>query len=369
MLNWIALITVGLSLSLDIPLEPINKTPEEIYAHFKSLQVRGHLRASSAYIPLTNYQDAQYYGPLSIGTPSQNFLVLFDTGSSNLWVPSSSCTALACKIHTKYSAKSSSTYIANGKAFSIQYGSGAVQGFLSQDTVTWGGVKVNNQLFAEITKESGTSFDLSKFDGILGMAWQKISVDNVTTVFQNLFAQGGVSLNSFAFYLTKVAGQSGSTLTLGGYNSTLSKNDWHYVPLYAEDYWRIAIDNVTIGAKAVTVKNIKGILDSGTSLLVGATNIVKEINAAIGTVNQNCAGLNSLPTVIVTIGGIQYPLGPNDYVLQVANGAQTECLNGWDAADLGVELADTIILGDLFIRKYYTLFDFGNKRLGFATAL
>ena len=47
--------------------------------------------ASSEPVVIHDYQDAQYYGSLVVGTPSDEMNVLYDTGSSNLWVPNSDC--------------------------------------------------------------------------------------------------------------------------------------------------------------------------------------------------------------------------------------------------------------------------------------
>ena len=68
------------------------------------------------------------------------------------------------------------------------------------------------------------------------MAWHLISVDNVVTIFQNSYSQGFITQNCFAFYLTRVIGQAGNVLTLGGYNSAYSKNDWKTVLLITQIY-------------------------------------------------------------------------------------------------------------------------------------
>jgi hypothetical protein len=138
-------------------------------------------------ISINNFMDMQFFGPVSVGTPAQVFQVVYDTGSSNLWVPSAQC-GLSCYLKPRYNSNASSTYVANGTIFSILYGSGPVNGFISQETVVVGDVTVKSQGFAQVTNASGLglAFAIGQFDGILGLAWDSISVDHTTTVFQNM---------------------------------------------------------------------------------------------------------------------------------------------------------------------------------------
>lgn len=91
-------------------------------------------------VRLHDLKNAQYYGKVTIGTPGQDFQVVFDTGSSDLWVPSKECTTKSanCAAKTTFDKDKSSTYSEPEKGqlsdFSIMYGSGAVSGKYAVDT-------------------------------------------------------------------------------------------------------------------------------------------------------------------------------------------------------------------------------------------
>merc|ERR1711971_845173 len=168
-------------------------------------------------VSLTDVQDSEYFGEVLIGSPAQKFQVIYDTGSSNLWVPSKSCTNCK-KGGSKYDSTKSSKYVKDGQSFALQYGTGSCTGFISQDDVVVGGATITGFKFGEVTKEAADVFGVAPFDGILGMGPAKAAIDKVPMPMDQLVAQKTIEHNIFAYYLAS-GGKSGSTLTLGGTDS------------------------------------------------------------------------------------------------------------------------------------------------------
>lgn len=329
--------------------------------------------------PITNFLNAQYHGPVSIGTPAQEFQVVYDTGSSNLWVPGKNCSKC---IHHKYDSTKSSTYTANGTAFSILYGSGAVQGTCDADDVTVAGLVSKSQIFAETTKEPGISWDVGRFDGILGFGWPQIAVNGITPYFNNLVAAGTVEEPVFSFWLSGTPGKNAGELTLGGVDTDHFEGDMQYIPVSQEGYWQVSAESMSIGGKPIKT-GFEAVVDTGTSLIALPLLEAIEINSKLGCLNigiecefvkpingstSTCPDPSTIPTFEIVIAGKTFTLTGEDLLLKISEAGQDVCVSGIMGFPGSLPNGIGIILGDVFLRKYYASFDVGQKRIGLAKA-
>jgi hypothetical protein len=364
------LAAVAMAGTLQIPMHKLNEHElgEMLYhpsANEKELGAYRGFFGGSEPVALQDFQNAQYWGEVQIGTPAKTFQVLFDTGSSNLWVPASNCTN--CKSGgTKYDPSASSTYVANGTAFEIRYGTGSMKGFVAHDVLTIGTSLKASIDFACATNEPGITFKESKFDGILGLGWPSIAVDGIVPVMQSLQYAKQLDQNAFGFLLQKDAKSTGE-LMIGGYNPKYV-NDPKWASLSSENYWTVGMSSLKFGGKSATTVT-RAIVDSGTSLIVGpkadVAAVAKQMGAQeviSGEYSVDCKA--TLPDMEVVLGGVTLTVPGEDLKIKVCRFVVIcECLLGIAGMDIGQPLW---IMGDVLMRDFYTMFDIAQERVGFS---
>ncbi|CAH8551914.1 unnamed protein product [Schistosoma rodhaini] len=283
---------------------------------------------------LENYQNIEYYGEISIGTPPQTFHVIFDTGSPYLWIPSKKCdpSNLACQLHHKYDSSKSLTYKPNGALFYVQYGTGTASGFLSSDCVHIGSLNIVDQTFGEVINQPGKVFVNFHFDGIMGMGFQQTSQNsNPTPIFMNMIKQNLVDKPVFSVYLNLIS----------------------------------------INGEIFCPSGSIALIDTGTALISGPTEKINNINKYLGSIQVSnneyivdCNKIPKLPIIEIKINGKSIQLKADDYIVEkVSNGSRIcrTCFIGTDFPS-----GPLWIFGDVFLRKVYTVFDVGQRRVGIA---
>jgi len=320
-------------------------------------------------VPVENFLNAQYFSEISVGTPPQDFKVVLDTGSSNLWVPSAECGSIACYLHSKYDHGSSSTYKKNGSEFAIQYGSGSLSGYVSRDTVQIGDLKIKDQLFAEATSEPGLAFAFGRFDGILGLGYDTISVNKIPPPFYNMIDQGLLDEPVFAFYLSDTANGDESEATFGGIDKAHYTGDITYIPLRRKAYWEVDLDAITFGDETAEIDNTGVILDTGTSLIALPSTLAELLNKEIGAKKSfngqytvECDKRDGLPDLTFTLNGHNFTISAYDYILEV----QGSCISAFMGMDIPAPAGPLAILGDAFLRKWYSIYDLKKNAVGIA---
>lgn len=320
---------------------------------------------SAGDVVIKDYQNAQYYGELTVGTPGQTERVIYDTGSSNLWVPNKKPFLSGKNL---YKHDKSSTYVANGTVFKIQYGSGPVSGIFSEDSVNIAGFSLEHFTFAEVDDTSGLGlgYRMGKFDGICGMGWDSISVNQVKTPFHALVDSGLLAQPVFAFYL---GNNADGELVIGGVDETHYSGEFVYVPLKSQSYWEVALDGVALEGSSVSTCPT-AIVDSGTSLLAGPTADVESIASSLGAKSilgkEYTIDCSKSYTMTFTLAGHDFALDAQDLIISNSGG---QCILGLMGMDIPAPAGPLWILGDVFMRKYYVKFDWGESRIGVASAV
>uniref|UniRef100_A0A672GL78 Nothepsin n=1 Tax=Salarias fasciatus TaxID=181472 RepID=A0A672GL78_SALFA len=301
--------------------------------------------------------------------PWSELLVVLDTGSADLWVPSTYCVT----VHHRFRAFDSSTFHHDGRQFGIHYGSGHLLGVTARDTLEIGGMTILNQEFGESVYEPGSSFLLAKFDGVLGLAYPRLAEILGNPVFDNLMVQEIVEEPVFSFYISRSI-QAGELL-LGGTDESLYVEPINWLPVTDKGYWQIKMDSVSVqGVNSLCPHGCPAIIDTGTSLIAAPTNETVALHHLIEprpptSFVIDCARLSSLPHVTFVLGGQEYTLSAQQYVRKDVFNGREFCFSGFQANDIMTPEGPLWILGDVFLRQYYSIFDRGQDRVGLAPKL
>ncbi|CAF0899524.1 unnamed protein product [Didymodactylos carnosus] len=321
-----------------------------------------------------------WIGLIYIGTPPQKFYVDFDTGSSDLWVSAPSC-GKACGGTNHYYSNKSTTYRPVGVPFEIHYGDGSyAKGKFDNDTCTVGGKAVKGQLFAEAT--SGSGLENYTRDGLLGLAYP-LESSGETPLFFNMYKQGLIPQPIFGFYFHPyrhhIKFTQNGKLTVGGVDTTKYIAPITYAPVILKGYWEFSMNSVSVSNTKVCSSGCYAIADTGTTLIVGPPSQVNKLNALIGgiyiaaydTFFVDCSRkLSSFPNVTFTISNQRFVITPLQYIRIFGDNNTYLCTTAFQGADDRDSSKRPIwILGDYFLVRFYSIYDIGKNRVGFAKSV
>eukprot|EP00442_Polarella_glacialis_P046005 CAMPEP_0115060094 /NCGR_PEP_ID=MMETSP0227-20121206/7279_1 /TAXON_ID=89957 /ORGANISM="Polarella glacialis, Strain CCMP 1383" /LENGTH=638 /DNA_ID=CAMNT_0002445283 /DNA_START=61 /DNA_END=1977 /DNA_ORIENTATION=+ len=366
-----------------------------------------------------------YFGKISVG--SQDFTVVFDTGSAHLILPATTCSAEACLKHNRYNQSLSAsalsidhdgTPLAPGevapKSVTIQFGTGKVKGEFVRDSVclqplnsstaSFGCTEMRLVLASEMSAEPFSLFD---FDGILGLGLEGLALHEKFSFFGQLTAQNTALQPQFSVFLAR-SGKGQSSISFGGHDADKAASGLSWVPVHKPEkgHWQVKIRQVRIGDVVLddcADGECTAILDTGSSLLGAPRQTVRTMHRyltrrvlvapggtgsgegqvsaseAAATLATDCRTLAGLPlTFDLGENGPEIRLDAEDYFRpKPFNMTLPNQPSGWQLAcrslllplDLPPSMGSKVfVLGEPVLRKYYTVYDWASRRVGFAVA-
>uniref|UniRef100_A0A1I7RJP5 Peptidase A1 domain-containing protein n=1 Tax=Bursaphelenchus xylophilus TaxID=6326 RepID=A0A1I7RJP5_BURXY len=329
-------------------------------------------------LKLSNYGDVEYYGTIVIGTPPQEYRVVFDTGSTSFWIMSDECRVEKedgelCADKNLYFRNESTTYEKLDGNFTQLYEIGFAHGELAQDVVGIGTVESHSLLTANVTfglaNIIDTASDEDVIDGVMGLGFHKDG--DPASLVKRAVSEGKLERPIYTIWLKKVGGEVdalGGEIRFGEEDTVNCQKEVRYVGLSSLDYWQFSVEKVEIDhekSRKEIVKNVDAISDTGTSAIVVPKETFRKLLASIDV--NSTTGLPYVPCNIsfvmtIRINGHDYVLTAQDLIIHYSDG----CVLQIDYNQ--IENDPTWILGDPFIRTYCQIYDLGLRRIGFSRA-
>ncbi|KAK6535121.1 hypothetical protein TWF694_001603 [Orbilia ellipsospora] len=341
------------------------------------LVARNNDKSSGPIILYSDPDDISYWVNVQFGSSNKPFRLVLDTGSADTWIPSSGCISKSCIAHSTFGASDSSTLqlLNNNKTFSIEYASGNVEGVIIKDSMTLGPMALKDVEFglANTVSDDFTTFPV---DGILGLGFPSASVEKVPTFLDNLVSQNIVSKRVFGVYLQRTAdGLKNGSVIFGTVDSSRIDGGADALKYYSLNgtggLWSIRMDDVVIDNQNIDFGGRSVIIDTGTALILIPPNDALKLHQHIPGTKSNgetfyipCDTQLSLE---FQFGNDKYSISFRDYVGAKIDSAGTLCLSL--IVGRSVVRDGAWLIGDVFLRNVYSVFDMDNLRIGLGMPL
>lgn len=330
---------------------------------------------------MKNYFNTQYTVSLGVGHPGDEFSFILDTGSGTTLLNERRCKTAGCKTRKSFDSKNSPHYAPFGKIVKIAYAKGGVTIELGKDHFYFADLEIPNQEFGVILNEDGL-FQSASYDGIIGFSYPSLS-DNTKPFFDRVIEMRVLPINVFSLYMSRDETFQTSKLFLGGWDEKLMAGPINYHPVVKKTWWTVSLDKVLLNGIDSGLCNPTTdctiIMDTGSSLMATPP---WALNPLLSQINRfsDCRTIEQFPVITFVINGVDYTLEPFEYVLTDMSTinyqknvnkrkqlSELDCTFGFSIFDVG-KGNNVWIAGDLFLTKYYTIYDRDNDRVGLALA-
>ncbi|KAL8938106.1 MAG: hypothetical protein Q9216_004079 [Gyalolechia sp. 2 TL-2023] len=312
--------------------------------------------------------DFSYFASIDFGSSGKTMLLLVDTGAANTWVMGSECRTEVCTDHNTFGPSDSRSIEMSSDKFDLTYGTGSVSGLTAIDRVEIAGVSVS--LPFGLASNVSDHFLAYPMDGILGLGPPASQSMDFPTAMETIQKAKALSHNVFGVNLQRSSdGSTDGQLSFGAPDTTKFQGDLSYTSnVDGSSKWEIPIDDAKVNGRTCGFTGKSAIIDTGTSFMLLPPEDAKKIHSQIPgaqadgeTFNLPCKSQTSFQLIF---SGVSYEISPADYVGSHVDGDDSMCTSNVIGRRPFEE--NQWLVGDVFLKNVYSVFDYDKKRIGFA---